>query len=95
MQVITNNHWRNLTYGYELSNRERADFDYIDPEEFDTHDFIRYRGQVLDLSNFMRVESHGYLAADWDGILADSFFSGIVVKLGDDCSQVKVGLVLD
>lgn len=88
-RIVTNNQWRNLTYGYELTAKERADFDYIDADDFDSHDFLRYKGQTYDVSEFELSNVKG-----WDGMHADSFFSGIVIKLSDDGEQVKVGLYL-
>ena len=70
LTIRTNYHWHNFLYGYELSDTERADFDYIgadsfDPdtgekvrsEELDCHDFFRYRGVIYDPSEFMAVPS--------------------------------------
>ena len=92
MKIITNNHWRTFLYGYELTDKERAEFDWIDPEEFDCHSFFRYRGWVYSLSEFMPA---GFLQdATWDGYKGDSFFSGVAIKLSDDGEQYKVALVL-
>ena len=90
MQIITNNHWRNLEYGYQLSESERAEFDYLD--DIDSADFIRYKGHVYYLGEFLHAPEP--LAADWDGYTADSFFSGVVIKLSRDGEQYKIGLCL-
>lgn len=90
MEIRTNHHWRNLEYGYQLSPSERADFDYIDPEEFDSHDFLRYRGEIYDIEEFTASNVSG-----WDGMRADSFFSAILIRYdGDDMDRVQVGLAL-
>ena len=87
-KIVTNNRPRNLVYGYELSEKERADFDYIEEEDFDSHDFFRYRGRIFDLSEAERTSVNG-----WDGQYVDSFYSAILIKLVDD-DQVICGLYL-
>lgn len=86
--IRTNRHWRNLTYGYELTARERSDFDYIDADDFDSHDFIRYRGRVYDIDEFTATDQF----PGWEGCLSDSFFSGIVIRLDHETrDRVQVG----
>jgi len=98
MKIITNNQYRNLIYGYELTDKERAEFDYLD--DIDSHEFFRYRGQAYDPSDFMATP-HNEPArqelnelSNWDGYSSDSYFSGIVIKYSNDFEQVKVGLYL-
>lgn len=88
MNIITDHKWRNLLHSYELSKRWRKEFDYIDADDFDDHAFIRYRGQVYDVSEFMRTGIEG-----WDGIATDTFFSGTLIKLSPDGEQAKMGRV--
>lgn len=66
--------------------------------------FVRYRGQLYDFGEFVRIVPQGGQGggfahydhtgelAGWDGILTDSYFSGLVVKLTDDLERVIVGL---
>lgn len=98
MQIITNHHWHNFLYGSELTEKERADFDYV--EDIDTHSFFRYRGCVYDPDEFMRTPQNeparqelNKLSA-WDGYQSDSYFSGVVLKYSQDCEQYQVGLYL-
>ena len=94
MEIITNNKPRQLTYGYELSEREKVEFDYINPDDFDSHDFIRYKGNVYDPDEFMRIDKciaphpqrEGW--ENWDGYMSDTFFSGILVKYVDSYSVI-------
>lgn len=98
MEVVTNHHIRNTLYGYELTKKEREYFlDYINEENIDFHDFLCYRGHVYDLHEFewIREDRPELFAQGWQGIITDSFFSGIVIKCVDDTmDQVIVGLVL-
>lgn len=86
--IITNHQPRNLLYGYELTAKEREDFDYIDEDEFDTHAFFRYRGICYDFDDLERSNVKG-----WDGQHTDSFFSAVLVKVVND-DQVICGLYL-
>jgi hypothetical protein len=88
--IRTNNVPRNPVYGYELSEKERKEFDYIDAEHFDGHSFLRYKGELYDLSDFMRATDIADLKG-WDGYASDSYFSGIVIKYVDNFERVIVG----
>ena len=80
IKIITNNKPRQLIYGYELTDKQKQDFDYI--ADIDSHDFVRYKGNVYDLSEFVRIENNDRLK-DWDGYSSDSYFSGTLVKYID------------
>lgn len=95
MKIKTNNQYRNLVHGYELTGSEKEDFDYI--KDIDTHDFIKYKGMIYDPSEFMATPHNeparqelNKLSA-WDGYQSDSFFSGVVIKYSSDFEQVKIG----
>lgn len=87
MKIVCNNVPRNLIYGFELSEKERAEFDYIEREEFETHEFFRYKGSIYDMGEFARID--GAIAPQrkgwekFDGYASDSFFSGVLVKYVD------------
>lgn len=80
IKIMTNNKPRQLIYGYELSDKQKQDFDYID--DIDSHDFVKYKNNIYDLSEFMRIENNDSLK-DWGGYSSDSFFSGTLVKYID------------
>lgn len=80
MKIITNNVPRNMIYGYELTDKQKQDFDYI--YDIDSHDFVKYKNNIYDLSEFMRIENNDSLK-DWHGYSSDSFFSGTLVKYID------------
>ena len=80
IKIITNNKPRQLIYGYELTDKQKQDFDYI--EDIDSHDFVKYKNNIYDLSEFMRVETIDSLK-DWHGYSSDSYFSGTLVKYID------------
>lgn len=102
MQIITNHKPRDIIRGYELSEKERAEFDYLAPDDLDTSGFIRYRGEVYPLADFVRIIHPGKEPAlcgpcahfdhmddlrDWDAILTDSYFSGLLIRWAkDECT---------
>lgn len=81
IKIMTNNKPRQLIYGYELTDKQKQDFDYID--DIDSHNFVKYKNNIYDLSEFMRIENNDSLK-DWHGYSSDSFFSGTLVKYVDD-----------
>lgn len=81
IKIMTNNKPRQLIYGYELTDKQKQDFDYI--EDIDSHDFVKYKNNIYDLSEFMRTENNSSLKG-WDGYSSDSYFSGTLVKYTDD-----------
>ena len=91
MNIKTNNVPREVINSWDLTEKELKDFDYLDPE--DSGAFFRYKGQVYDLGEFMRIDSTQ--RAGWeryDGYSSDSFFSGLLVRYVDDCERVVVAL---
>lgn len=102
--VRTNNVPRDIIDACELTPREREPFDYLDWSAIDAGEdsasFFRYRGEVYDLGEFMANlrETGGTTGgpdlAGWDGYMADSYFSAIVVRFVGDGERVVVGLAI-
>jgi len=77
LTIITNNHRRDIIYWWELTEEEKAEFDYATEESM----FFRYKGSLYCLDDFMRIEHHPNSDfASWDGYSPDGFSSGTVVK---------------
>lgn len=82
LQIISNYHERPVVYFWELSEEERAEFDWRGVEE---ETYVRYKGEVYCLSEFMRTAGNPDAAfRKWHGYHSDSFFSGILVRYPDD-----------
>jgi len=92
MKIITNNHWNNLLYGYELPENVKPDFDYLD--DIDSESFIKYKGCYYSVNDFMAAE-YGVFSDNWDGYSSDSFFSGVLIKLSDDAEQYKIATYIN
>jgi len=69
-----------------VGNGHLIDPQYGTPEwsdEEEEEDFFMYRGEQYWLSEFMRIEKHmPTWMHQYDGYMNDSFFSGVLVKIG-------------
>lgn len=93
LKITTNNVPRHIIYGFELSEKQRKEFDYLEGEELDCRKFFKYRGEIYDLGEFMRIEKNVSEEFDaWDGYSNVTYFSGVLVRLNDENSdEVVVG----
>lgn len=98
MKIITNNIPRPIIYGYELTDKEKLDFDFLSDEEIICTEFFRYKGDVEYLGDYMAFR-HESCFSDidknkWHGYKSDSFFSALLIRLSDCGEAVTVGLYL-
>ena len=91
LTIRTNNVPRGFVYSFELSEEEKKDFDYYNAEELDNATFFRYRGQVYDLAEFIRISGDDPILSKWDGAAGDSYFSGTLVRLVEGEERIVVG----
>jgi hypothetical protein len=85
MVIKTNNVLRHLLSWEELTEKEQSRFDWLDKEELQSINFFRYKGYAYHMSEFMCVDNAPSFKG-WDGYHADSYFSGVLVKLIDSDS---------
>jgi len=83
IKIIGNHHPTPLIGGWELTEKEKNEFDWM--SDITDATFFRYRGQVYSLEEFSRSDENAteWLKSSFDGYLSDSFFSGVGIKLGD------------
>lgn len=95
LQITTNNVPRDILDGFELTPKEREEFDYINWDAIergeDSASFFRYKGEVYDLGEFTTWNNPSSPMTGWDGMQSDTFFSGILVRYTDDFERVVVG----
>ena len=92
LKFISNHVPRNMVFGYELSEKEKADFDYLD--DIDSENFIRYQGIVFHIGDFLRLSDDSEeKKAGWDGYCGMNAFCAILIKIVD-CDKVIMGRVL-
>lgn len=89
MTVKCNEHPRLLINWDQLTPKEQKDFDYLDQHNQPEASFVRYKGVVYDLGEFMTVtpvnanaQREGWKG--FDGYHSDSFFSGVLVRYCKD-----------
>lgn len=95
--VRTNNVPRDVIYGYQLTEKEQKELDYLDWSNENSEamyaTFFRYKGNVYDLAECMRVEESNTLCKGWEGYFGETFFSAVVIKYVNNFEQVIVGQV--
>ena len=88
LTIKTNRRWRDFVYRHDVPAKVLADqFDYQDAEDV-VDGFFCYRGYWYHLDQFMR--SSGGPLAEWDGVLNDSYFSGVAIKVSRDGERYQV-----
>lgn len=90
MNIKTNNRPRDVLYWWNLTEKEKAEFDYLGTEASKNDaTFFRYKGHCYALGEFMYCSSDALAA--WYGYQSDTFFSGVVVRYGNAFDSVIVG----
>ena len=100
IEIKTNNVPRFLLDGWELSTKEREEFDYIEDVGEEIARFFRYKDRIYDSHEFQTTAGmpEGNPLKQWDGIQNDSFFSGIVIRfvsLSETSDAVIVGTYIN
>ena len=85
MKIRTNKVPREILSGFELTDKERKEFDYLSEDELSEQRFARYRDWVYDLGDMMAAPES---LKGWDAAHADSYFSGVLFKYTDDFERV-------
>lgn len=83
LTIITDNKPKHFKYGYEVPKKIMDDqFSHLDMKE-DSDMFLKYRGywyHISDFMNFNYAVDEGPFKS-WHGIINDSFFSGLLIKV--------------
>jgi hypothetical protein len=97
VKVYTNNHHRQFIYYHNLPDKYKqqveSDYDYLgDDQKYDQ--WIIYREDLYHTSDFMSLHNQFHTSqamrdnfSTWDGYMSDSFFSGVVIRLHDNCTR--------
>ena len=84
-RITSNFQARPLMYASDLPEKVQEDLGIRAEND---GDYFKYKGEYYDLADFLACDSFdGY----WHGSFAQSFFSGILVRLTDDNEGVIVG----
>lgn len=92
-EIRTNRQPRELISWSDLTDKERAEFDYIEyPEQYTGMEFFRYKGRAYYLGDFMHLDKKSTLFGEyWHGYSSSTAFSGTLVHLDDTDESVIVG----
>lgn len=102
VHITTDRKWKPFRYSHDVPARVLASqFDYQDRDDV-TDGFFCYRGAWYHLDQFMRIATDGistqHVKRDdmatmeqWDAYSADSFYSGIVLRISSDGERYTVG----
>jgi hypothetical protein len=94
LEITTNNVPRDILDSYELTAKEREEFDYLDWDKLergeDSASFVRYKRWVYHLGDIMLSPIPG-----WDGIAHDSFFSGVLFRYVDNGERIVCATYYD
>ena len=92
MKIKTNNIPRHLIYGYELTDKERQEFDYIPKDDMPNENFIRYKGTLYHTGDIMAIDTRKaclpYGFSEWHAYVSETFFSGVMFRFTEDHEQV-------
>ena len=89
-KIITNNHERSFLYRSDVpADILESQFDYLNP--WDTCYFINYRGHWYHVYDFLGIGRRAEVPFDgWHGYTSDSAFSGVLIKISDDCETYQI-----
>ena len=98
LTIKTNNHPRQLMSGLTLdlhvgekkAAEIRQQFDYLSDEEFENEHFITYKGHTYAMCDFMCIKTSDSAKSGWDGVVADSYFGGVLIKCVEDSRYNEV-----
>jgi len=89
-KVTTNNHWREFYLRSDVPEKVlESEFEHL--SEDDCTGFIKYRGWWMHVSEFMLCGRNSPFW-EWHGYTSDTYFSGIVIKLSEDCERYQIGM---
>ncbi|RLC12707.1 MAG: hypothetical protein DRI24_17040 [Deltaproteobacteria bacterium] len=87
--VVTNHNWRDLVCRCDVPGAVlKGDLNWTTETSPDW--YFNYKNHWYHISEFT-VVVHGSDLHEWHGSLNDSAWSGVVVRLHDDNTQVQVG----
>lgn len=89
--IKTNNQFRFLVNGYDLTEKQRKEFSQYDEKELDAAYFFEYKGQLYDVADFTKIEQGDTDFSEWDAVLGTSYFDGVLIKMSGCSEKVKVG----
>ena len=88
--IKSNHHERELRCMFDLPEKARVDFTYVQGDDQYSLRLFQYKGEWYDVNEFMITRDVPAFAG-WHGYQSDSFFSGVLIRYTDDFEAVAVG----
>ena len=88
IKIYGNNHEVPVIYGWQLNDKEKKEFDYMDKETLECSNFFRYKGWTYYLGDFECEPKLSPFYGIFDGHVSDTFFSGVGVKYPENTGEV-------
>ena len=92
MKIISNNHWREFKYSFEVPTDVIEWNDHLD-EDTRNDGWINYRGHWYHISDFLRITNADM--SQWHGYNSDSFLSGVLIRFSEDCERYQIATYIN
>lgn len=86
LTIRTNNVPREMEPAILIPANAQKDFDYLSEDERMESRIVQYKGIYYDVYDFASVNQTDLKG--WDGVHADSYYSGVLVRMVDATSVV-------
>lgn len=90
-KIITNNVPRDIINWYDLTEKEKKEFDWIHKGTEDEYNFVRFNGNCYATNEFMQIDNNNWDLKGWHDYIPDTYFSGVLIKYVNDYEQVVMG----
>lgn len=103
-EIRTDHKWKPFKTWQEVPYHVQADYLDLAPDEdiddaLDAVDdmgyndgWIHYKDRWYHTTDFMRIDKYNPLhVLSWQGYMADSFFSGVIIDISEDGEAYKIG----
>ena len=89
MKIVKGKHKYYAISWYDLPEKVKGDFDYLENDQKMDERFIKYKGYYYDSYDMMGCNGIVDMG-DWDAYHGESYFSGILLKYShvDDCYRM-------
>jgi len=88
-KIISNYHHKQFVYRHDVPQSVlTGDLDWTDDDDHDH--YLQYKGYWYHLSQFMRLPTDH----DWHGAHCEGYFSGILIRIADDCETYQIARYL-
>ncbi len=89
VKIISNYHDLPFLSGHDLPQSAKDDMDYMNQEELDNGQFLKYEGNYYSLGDFIMIYNKEPFK-NWSGYASQTALSGVLIKVSDDGESYKI-----